>query len=166
MFRTTNEPCCSEPFKNNYFSLISGKRLYVTNGVINNAFGDDPGLLRVYGRYDGGWFTQDRYIGFGSDKGSDLEPPAIQYGTDKAITQKLFLVGREYGDNFDVPKLFVTEDGKNLLGRLELKGDFTFTLVLKFPDGPEVRIPIENDVMKADKATLSSGYALRSDNRN
>ena len=30
-------------------------------------------------------------------------------------------------------------------------------------DGPEVRIPVENDFMRADKATLPPGYTLRSE---
>jgi hypothetical protein len=55
-----------------------------------------------------------------------------------ARRQRLVLRGHEYGDNFDVPKVFLTLDGKELVDHLEMGEAFNFTIVLRFDDGPEV----------------------------
>ena len=158
MFRVTNSPCCSEPFKNIYFSLLDGGELYTTNGILHND--DDPGLLSIAGEYDGRGYTKFRYVGFGAAKSGD-DVPTLQYGTDRAIKQRFSLVGREYGDNFDVPTLSIAEHDKGRANYLELSGPISCTLLLTFPDGPVVRIPIENDLVRADKAILPDGYSLR-----
>jgi hypothetical protein len=162
MFRVSNWPCCSEPFKNVYFSLLDGSELYTTNGVLQN--GDDPGLLRIAGEYDGRGYTKFRYIGFGSATTSGEDVPTLQYGTDRAVKQRFSLIGREYGDNFDVPSISFVEHDKGPANYLEISGRISCTLLLSFPDGPMVSIPIEDDVVRADKATLPHGYSLRVEN--
>jgi hypothetical protein len=37
-------------------------------------------------------------------------------------------------------------------------------VVLKFDDGPEVRVPLENDALRIDKAVLPPGYSFRVEN--
>lgn len=164
MFEVSNFPCCSAPFENIYFNLISGKRLYTTNGTPEKGrFGQDSGLVRIDGGYDGSRYSQTRYIGFGTVGHVANQASTLQYGTDQAIKQRMSLLGREYGDNYDVPKILVTQDGKKLESYFQLDGHFNFTIVLRFDDGPEVRIPVVNDVMQSDKATLPPGYSLRSE---
>lgn len=160
MFQVSSWPCCSAPFENTYFSLLNGKRLYSTNGVPEKGIdGQDSDLIRVDGGYDGTHYTQTRFVGFG---GSPLSGSAsVQYGTDSSIKQKFALLGHDYGDNFDVPDLSIAEDGKNPVKDLQVEGQFSFIVVLKFDDGPEVRIPVENDVVRIDKAILPKGYSLR-----
>jgi hypothetical protein len=164
MFQISNFPCCSAPFENIYFSLLSGKRLYTTNGTPEKGvFGQDSGLVRIDGGYDGSRYSQTRYIGFGTVGHKASQGPIVQYGTDQAVKQRISLLGREYGDNFDVPKVLLTQDGKKLENYLQLDRQFNFILVLQFDDGPEVRIPVVDDVMQAGKATLPPGYSLRSE---
>ena len=164
MFLVSSWPCCSAPFENIYFSLLSGKRLYTTNGVPDKGiFGQDSGLVRIDGGYDGNRYSQTRFIGFGAVGHIANQVPTLQYGTDQAIKQRISLLGREYGDNFDVPKLLITQDDKRLESYLELNGPFNCVVVLQFDHSPEVRIPVENDVMRLDKATLPPGYSLRSE---
>jgi hypothetical protein len=115
------------------------------------------------GGYDGSRYSQTRYIGFGTVGHVANQVPTLQYGTDQAIKQRISLLGREYGDNYDVPKVLVTQDGKKLESYLQLDRHFDFTIVLQFDDGPEVRIPVVDDMMRADKATLPPGYSLRSE---
>jgi hypothetical protein len=161
MFQVSNWPCCSAPFENIYFSLHDGRKLYTTNGVPEKGrFGQDSGLVTV-NKYDGGRHSQTRYVGFGMAGDFQKGKPTLQYGTDEEIKQRFSLLGREYGDNFDVPQVYVTGDGKQLLSDLPLEGQFVFTIVLKFEDGNEALIPVENDVVRADKATLPAGYSLR-----
>jgi hypothetical protein len=165
MFQVSNWPCCSAPFENIYFSLLDGKRLYTTNGEPEKGrFGQDSGLVRIDGAYDGTRYSQSRYVGFGTD--AKVEPilPTLQYGTDRAM-KEFSVLGHEYGDNFNVPEVSVTEDGKQLLNYLEVNGQFTFTIVLRFGDGPELRIPVENDVVRPEKATLPPGYSLQSEGK-
>jgi hypothetical protein len=162
MFQVSNWPCCSEPFENKYYSLIDGKQLYTTNGFPEKGiFGQDSGLVRIDGAYNGDHYSQTRYVGFGSDTISGRSAPTLQYGTDTVVKQRFRLLGHEYGDNFDVPKIFVSADGHKLENDLQVAGRFNGVVVLQFDDGPEIRIPIEDDVLRADKATLPPGYSLR-----
>jgi len=164
MFQVSNWPCCSTPFENIYFGLLNGKRLYTTNGSPKEGrFGQDSGLVRLDGGYDGTRYSQTRYIGFGAITSQKQKTPSLQYGTDQVIKQRFSLLGREYGDNFDVPKVSVSQDGSQQVNYLQLEGPFSCTIVLKFDDGPEVRIPLENDVVRTDKATLPPGYSLRAE---
>lgn len=164
MIRVSSWPCCSAPYNNLYFSLHTGKQLYTTNSKPEtDLFGQDGGLIRIDGGYDGTRYTESRYIGFGADTQSRTHDPAIQYGTDQAVMQRLMLRGHEYGDNFDVPKLSVSAVGEGFASYLEVPGPFKCVIRLEFEDGKEVRIPIEDDAMRADKATLPDGYSLVSE---
>jgi hypothetical protein len=162
MFQISNWPCCSAPFENVYFSLVDGKRLYTTNGEPEKGrFGQDSALMRIDGAYNGTRYSQSRYVGFGAVANARPMIPILQYGTDRAVKEQLAVLGHEYGDNFDVPEISVTEDGEQFLSYLEVNGQFTFTIVLRFSDGPQLRIPVENDVIRPEKATLPPGYSLR-----
>jgi hypothetical protein len=164
MFQVSNWPCCSSPFENVYFSLLNGKRPYTTNGSPKGGqFGQDSGLARLDGGYDGTRYSQTRYIGFGAITRQNQKLPSLQYGTDRIIKQRFYLLGREYVDNFDVPNVSVSQDGSHLVNYLQLGGPFSCTIVLNFDDGPEVRIPLENDVVRTDRATLPTGYSLRAE---
>lgn len=164
MFEVSNWPCCSALFENIYFSLLNGEKLYSTNGVPGKgSFGQDSSLVRIDGKHDGDRNSQTRYVGFGAVGDFRKEKPTLQYGTDRTIKQRFSLLGREYADNFDAPKVSVTTDGKQLSSYLQLNGQLTFTIVLQFEDGFEVRIPVENDIVYVDRATLPDGYSLRPD---
>jgi len=161
MFQVSTWPCCSAPFEHIYFSLSNGKRLYTTNGQAEKGrYGQDSGLITIYGNYDGRGYSQTRYLGFGAVAVHENNAPTLQYGTDLLIKQRFFLRGHDYGDNFDVPSILVTDDGKKFVNDLEVSGDFNFTILIKFDEVPEIRIPVENDVVRADKATLPPGYSL------
>jgi hypothetical protein len=159
MFQVSTWPCCSAPFEHTYFSLKNGKRLYTTNGQpLKGKLGQDSGLLTI-DCYAGVHYT-NRLVGFGAVGDHTNDAPTLQYGTDLQIKQRFTLRGHDYGDNFDVPTISVTDDGKQLASDLRVKGNFTFTIVIKFDEVPEIRIPVENDVVRADKATLPPGYSL------
>lgn len=109
MFQVASWPCCSAPFENRYFSLFDGRPLYITNGMPERGgLGLDSGLVKIDGEMDGTRYTQTRFVGFGGSANS--QHPSIQYGTDKKIKQQFLLFGCEYGDNFDVPQLSITEE--------------------------------------------------------
>lgn len=160
MFQVSTWPCCSAPFEHIYFSLSNGKRLYTTNGQAEKGrYGQDSDLLTING-YLTDRYTQTRYVGFGAVPDHANQPPTLQYGTNLLIKQLFTLRGHDYGDNFDVPTISVTDDGRQFVSDLQVKGDFNFTIVIKFDEVPEIRIPVENDVVRADKATLPPGYSL------
>jgi len=161
MFQVSTWPCCSAPFEHIYFSLRNGSRLYTTNGTpAQGRSGQDAGLITINGKYDGGRYAQTRYVAFGSMGHAADNAPTLQYGTDQLIKQRFTLRGHEYGDNFDVPTISVTDDAKKFASDLQVNGEFNFTIVVKFAEAPEIRIPVENDVVRADKATLPPGYSL------
>jgi len=83
----------------------------------------------------------------------------LQYGTDKKVTQRFSVVSsREY---YDAPQMFVTTD-EQLEKSLDLRGSpRSFAIVLKYQDGVKLRIPVENDTIRAERALLPKGYALR-----
>ena len=148
LFRVTAWGCCDAPVIYSYYSLLTGKKLYVSNSD----------LLEIQG--DGGGPQAFRLIAFGYLGQSELsQPPRLQYGTDKTISQSFSLVSsRKY---HDAPHVFVSETGK-LEKNLDLRGSaLTFTIVLKYEDGVELRIPVEADVIHPEKAALPVDYSLR-----
>jgi len=44
---------------------------------------------------------------------------------------------------------------------LILAAPFNFSIVLQYPDGAELRVPVQNDILQLDKATLPFGFTLR-----
>ena len=53
-------------------------------------------------------------------------------------------------------------DGTNPRKSLNLIGEpMSFSIVLKYPNGMELQIPVEADAIHPEKAKLSKGYALR-----
>lgn len=61
----------------------------------------------------------------------------------------------------DLPKVGLEVDGVTV-ENLDLYGHpFTFTVVLRYPDGAEVRLPIVNDHPLVDEAKVSPGFSLR-----
>ena len=147
-YRVTAWGCCDIPTIYSYYNILAGEKLYVSNSD----------LLKVWGDGDGpqAW----RYIAFGYVEINKLDqPPRLQYGTDKKVTQRFSVVSsREY---YDAPQVFVTTN-EQLEKSLDLRGSpRSFAIVLKYQDGVELRIPVENDTIRAERALLPKGYALR-----
>ncbi len=151
LFRVTAWGCCDVPVVYSYYSLLTGKKLYVSNSD----------LLEVRGEGDGPQAV--RLVAFGySDRSQSSQPPRLQYGTDKRITQRFSVISsRQY---FDAPQMFASTSGK-LEKSLDLRGSaLTFIIVLRYDDGVELRIPVEADAVRPEKAVLPEGYSLRVEN--
>jgi hypothetical protein len=149
-FRVTAWGCCDIPVVYSYYNLLTGRKLYTSN----------TDLLEINGNGDGpqAW----RYVAFGyADISQSSQPPRLQYGTDKKVAQRFAVVSsRQY---YNAPELFVSTDPK-LEKSLDLRGSqLTFTIVLKYNDGVQLRIPVEADTIRPDKAVLPEGYLLRPD---
>jgi hypothetical protein len=124
--------------------LLSGKKLYVSNGDLLDVSGTEGGPQAA------------RYVAFGFYAHST--PPSLQYGTDTKLIQRYSLISpREY---YDAPKVFLS--AKNELDKsIVLAAPFSFSIVLRYADGVELRVPIQNDIVQLDKTTLPAGYSLR-----
>ncbi|HKW34286.1 MAG TPA: hypothetical protein VJN92_14835 [Candidatus Acidoferrum sp.] len=149
-FRVTAWGCCDIPTVYSYYNLLTGKKVYVSNSDLLEVRGDD---------YPQGM----RLVAFGYANMSELQqPPRLQYGTDKKVSQRFSVISsREY---YDAPKVFVSKDG-NLERSLDLRvSELTFIIVLRYADGTELRIPVEADVVRPEKAVLPQGYSLRGEN--
>ena len=149
-FRITAWGCCDAPTIYSYYSILTGRKLYVSNSD----------LLEIWGDGDGpqAW----RYVAFGyADIHDSSRPPQLQYGTDKKIAQRFSVVSlREY---YDAPQVFVASKEK-VQKSLDLRDSpMEFTIVLKYQDGVELRVPVEEDAMRADLAQLPKGYSLRAE---
>jgi hypothetical protein len=150
-FRVTAWGCCDAPVVYSYYNVLTGKKLYVSNSD----------LLEVWGEGDGpqAW----RYVAFGYAGINDLSrPPQLQYGTDKKVAQRFSVVSsREY---YDAPKVLLSKNEK-IEKSLDLRGaPMNFTIVLKYQDGVELRVPVEADAIRPDIAQLPKGYSLRAEN--
>jgi hypothetical protein len=149
-FRVTTWGCCDVPVVYSYYSLLSGRKLYVSNSDLLKVRGDDgPRGMRL--------------VAFGYSGLTQLgQPPQLQYGSDIRITQRFAVMSsRQY---YDAPQMFASTSG-NLEKSLDLRGsELTFTIVLKYNDGIELRIPVEADTVRPEKAVLPEGYSLRVDN--
>jgi hypothetical protein len=149
-FRVTAWGCCDAPVVYSYYNVLTGNKLYVSNS----------GLLEVRG--EGGGPQACRYVAFGYAGIDDLSrPPQLQYGTDKKVAQRFSVVSsREY---YDAPNVFVSKNEK-VEKSLDLSGSpMEFTIVLRYQDGVELRIPVEADVIRPDMAQLPKGYSLRAE---
>ena len=147
-FRVTAWGCCDIPTVYSYYNILTGKKLYVSNSD----------LLEVWGDGDGpqAW----RYVAFGYvDRNKFDQPPQLQYGTDKKVTQRFSVISsREY---YDAPQMFVATN-EQLEKSLDLRGSpRSFVIVLKYRDGVELRILVENDIIRPENAAFPKGYALR-----
>jgi hypothetical protein len=151
LFRVTAWGCCDVPVVYSYYSLLTGKKLYVSNSD----------LLEVRGDGDGP--QASRFVAFGYSAMNQLEqPPRLQYGTDKKVGQRFSIISsRQY---YDAPQMFVSASGK-LEKSLDLRGsELNFTIVLQYVDRVELRIPVEADSVHPEKAVLPDGYSLRLEN--
>ncbi len=147
-FRVTAWGCCDIPTAYSYYNVLTGKKVYISNSDLLKVWGDGEGPQA--------W----RYVAFGYAERNKLgQPPQLQYGTDKKVTQRFSLVSaREY---YDAPQMYVASD-EQLEKSLDLRGSpRSFAIVLKYQDGVELRIPVKEDVIRPDDAVLPKGYSLR-----
>ena len=143
-FLVTQWGCCDWPHVNWYFSLLSGKRLYVSNSE----------LLSSSAPEGGPWLA--RYVAFGYYEHG--KPPILQYGSDVKVKQRFSLLSpREY---YNAPEVFI-KDGEQLAKSLVLQASARFTIVLRYRDGVEIHVPVLNDTIDVDKAELPHGYSWR-----
>jgi len=150
-FRVTAWGCCDVPEVHSYYSVLTGKKMYVSNSD----------LLEVRGDGDGP--QASRYVAFGyAGMGELHHPPLLQYGTDKKVAQRFAVVSsREY---YDAPQMFVSKNEKREKS-LDLRGSpLHFTIVLRYQDGIELHIPVDADLIRPEKARFPKGYALRAEN--
>ena len=148
LFRIAAWGCCDVPVVYSYYNLLTGRKLYVSNSD----------LLEVRG--EGGGPQAVRLVAFGYSGMGRLErPPELQYGTDMNIKQRFSVVSsRQY---YDAPETFVSTN-EELQKSLELR-ELTFVIVMRYGDGVELRIPVEADTLRADRAVLPEGYSLHAE---
>jgi hypothetical protein len=147
-FRVTAWGCCDAPTVHTYYNMLTGHKLYVSNSDILEVTGEGEGPMA------------SRYVAFGYGPiGRLSEPPQLQYGTDRTIAQRFsILSSREY---YDPPEVFISTD-RALEKSLDLRGSpMNFTIVLKYRNNVELRIPVEADAIHPEKAVLPKGYVLR-----
>jgi hypothetical protein len=147
-FRVTAWGCCDMPTVYSYYNVLTGKKVYFSNSDLLKVWGDGDGPLA--------W----RYVALGYAAQSKLDqPPELQYGTDKSVVQRfLLLSSREY---YDAPQIYVATNEK-LQKSLDLRGSArSFVIVLKYQDGIELRIPVENDNIRPQSVKFPGGYSLQ-----
>lgn len=146
-YRVIQWGCCDVPTVYSYYNILNAKKLYVSNSdLLDLWFGEGP--------------RNARYVGFGYsvlDKQSQY--PQLQYGTDKDVLQRFSVVSQ--AEYYEAPQVFIST-GTNLEKSLNLIGEpMSFSIVLKYPNGVELRIPVEADAIRPEKARLVKGYTLR-----
>lgn len=146
LYRVTEWGCCDLPVVYRYYSMLNANKLYVSNS----------NLLRVW--YGGGPLNE-RFIAFGySVMDKEGQYPQLQYGTDEAVLQRFSVVSS--AEYYNIPQVFISV-GKELENSHLFDSPRPFTIVLKYPDGIELRVPVESDAIQPEKAALQKGYSLR-----
>src|SRR5215469_5504199 len=146
-YRVVQWGCCDVPTTYSYYSILNARKLYISNSdLLELWFGEGP--------------RNARYVGFGYsvlDKQSQY--PQLQYGTDKDILQRFSVVSQ--AEYYEAPQVFIST-GANLEKSLNLNGEpMSFSIVLKYSNGVELRMPVEADAIRPEKAKLARGYTLR-----
>jgi hypothetical protein len=99
-----------------------------------------------------------RFVGFGYDIRNPSNP-VIQYGTDKDVAQR-FSVHSDKAE-YEQPEVFGATKDKLEKNHLDLRGSpMSFVIVLRYPDNVELRIPVENDAIRPERAILPKGYSI------
>lgn len=152
-YRLTRWGCCDVPNAYLYYGLLSGTKLYLSNSE----------LIEVRGKGDGP--LASRFIAFGYDTDKLDKDPLLQYGTDIRVSETFSIhSGRKY---YEGPEVLVVSGQTTEKRYLNLyNSPLTFDIVLRFPSDPEMRvmrIPVENDEVRYEKATLPPGYSIRLD---
>jgi len=149
--RLTTWGCCDSPNVHTYYNLLSGKKLYVTNSD----------LLEVRGKGEGP--LASRFVGFGYDVNNRGHDPLLQYGTDKDVAQQFSVHSGK--DFYETPEVLGAVNDKLEKYHLDLSGSpLTFVIVVRYPGEAELRIPVENDAIRPEKAILPKGYSIRQEN--
>jgi hypothetical protein len=135
------------PVAYSYYNILNGKKLYVSNSdLLEVQFGEGP--------------LNFRYVGFGySVLDKERRYPELQYGTDKDVLQRFSVVSS--AEYYDAPQIFISvgtsfEKSLNLIGEPK-----SFIIVVKYRSEVELRIPVETDAIRPEKANLPKGYTLR-----
>jgi len=146
-FRMVTWACCDSPSVFSYYSLLSGEKLYVTNSD----------LLEVRGSGEGP--TAMRYVGFGFDsRNNPARGPQLQYGTDREAPQRFSVESSK--QHYEPPEVFVSVSGPSQKS-LDLSHlPMNFFVILHYPGGVELRIPVEEDTLRPDKAVVPAGYSI------
>jgi len=124
------------------------KKLYVSNSD----------LLEIRGKGEGPLVS--RFVGFGYDVNNPGHDPLLQYGTDKDVAQGFSVhSGKDY---YETPEVLGAVNDKLEKYHLDLSGSpLNFVIVVRYPGEAELRIPVENDAIRPEKATLPRGYSIR-----
>ncbi len=147
-FRLIEWGCCDWPNVYWYFSLLSGKRLYVSNSDLTEVVVLNSGPQGA------------RYVAVGCYKHGT--PPMLQYGTDTEVKQRFSLLSSRHCD--DRPEIFVTVGGKREKSlSLASNEPLNITILLAYADGTELRIPVRSDAIRHEEAKLPRGYTLNSE---
>ena len=150
-FRLTEWGCCDWPNVYWYFSLLSGKKLYVSNSDLTEVVVLNSGPQGA------------RYFAVGCYKHGT--PPMLQYGTDTEVKQRFLLLSSRDCD--DRPEILVTVGGKREKSLwLASNEPLNFTILLAYADGIELSIPVRSDAIRREEAKLPRGYTLGSEEMN
>lgn len=151
MLKLTTFGCCATPTTYQYHSLLTGKLLYVSHGD----------LVQIRGGEEGGDVSM-RFVAFGFEESSqEGQSPVIQYGTDLAPPAQVEVLSSKECHFMDLPKVSLEVDGAAVENLDLYSHPLTFVVVLRYPDGAEVRLPIVNDHPQVEGATVPPGFSLR-----
>lgn len=151
MLKLTTYGCCAIPTVFRYYALGTGKLLYTTNS----------NLVEVHGG-EGIGAKGTRYLGLAFLDPEDRDTETVlQYGADSGEPKSLIIHSSEERSFIDLPTLSLLSEGRETSG-LNLPGEpFTFTVLIRFPGGLEVKIPIIDDEFRPEKAVVPQGVSLR-----
>jgi hypothetical protein len=158
LFGIATYPCCASPMQRQYFSLWSGAKLYTTSTVYSELY-VDPNLKRIYAQYGKGRYSAERFVAIG-EANLSKEGLFLQYGSNMKIMDRIRIDGFEMNTASDLPTLRLIAATSTNSGDLRLTGGFDFLISLDFGDGKEIRIPVQNDHLVAEKATVPNGLQL------
>ncbi len=151
MLKLTTYGCCETPTVHRYYSLLTGNLVFASHAeLVNISVGRDQEPV------------EDRYLAFGfEDPWDEKAPPCIQFGSAQAVLVSIEVLSGRECHILELPKLLLSAEGVekdylNLFG-----SPITFTAILRYPDGAEVRVPFVNGEPQLDRATLPSGFSLR-----
>jgi hypothetical protein len=166
--------CCAEQASHEVFSLYSGKRLFSATG--EGDFGDWLTMGKKAPRYD--QRVVAAHLAFTARDAAELGEDRsvvghITYATEAEPLQRLALTAPD-GRDGDLPLewspklLWITEREPDGIDHAffekegEAKEVYTgITLRLKLDDRTSIDIPLIDDRLAADQATLPDGYALK-----
>lgn len=144
-YRVTKRGCCDTPTKYSFFDLLTGRKLFTATTDI-----------AMIGRDD-----DVRYFAYDSSESSRSHKGILQFGSSNRVIRRVVINGSNI---FREPRLGFQSEGKRYESPVAMDIKGAYAICVYFAEGKEIIIPVENDELRLESATVPASLSLSETN--